>query len=166
MSVVCAKIYSDKIIVAADSIVISGWTKSTNQDFVKLKRINDMIIGGSGVCSEQSLMWHYIKTHKPDSGDEKSVLDFMVEFSKWKGDYSSDKNVNNYYILAFENKLFSIEGIFVTEVKNFCAIGAGQDFALAALHLGHSPKEAVKVSCDLCCMVSEPILEEEMLRKA
>lgn len=82
MSVVCAKVYKDKIVIAADSIVVSGWTKDTKQDFVKLKKINDMILGGSGTCEEQSVMWHYVKTHRPNSGDEKSVLDFMTEFGK------------------------------------------------------------------------------------
>ena len=32
--------------------------------------------------------------------------------------------------------------------------------ALAALHLGHSPKEAVQVACDLTNYVGEPIKEE------
>ena len=162
MSVVCAKVYKDKIMIAADSIVVSGWTKNTKQDFVKLKKINDMILGGSGYCEEQSIMWHYMKTHRPNDSSEKSVLDFMVEFAKWKDEYSGNKTVQNHYILAFDGKLFLIEGLFVSNVKDFCAIGAGEDFALATLHLGHSPKEAVKVACELSCFVSEPIVEEEM----
>ena len=162
MSVVCAKVFKDKIVIAADSIVVSGWTKDTKQDFIKLKKINDMIIGGSGYCEEQSIMWHYMKTHRPNDNSEKSVLDFMVEFAKWKDEYSGNKTVQNNYILAFDGKLFFIEGLFVKEVNDFCAIGAGRDFALAALHLGHPPKEATKVACELSCFVAEPIIEEEM----
>lgn len=31
----------------------------------------------------------------------------------------------------------------------FFAIGSGKEYAMAALHLGHSPEEALRVACDL-----------------
>jgi len=54
--------------------------------------------------------------------------------------------------------------MFINEIKDFAAIGAGEDFANAALYLGHSPEEAVKVACELCCFVSEPIVKYKMKR--
>ena len=51
------------------------------------------------------------------------------------------------------------------EVKEYEAIGAGMYYGEEALYLGHSPREAVKVSCDLCCYVAEPIVEIEFTRE-
>lgn len=163
MSVVCAKVYKDKIVVCSDSILVSGWTKDNSGDFVKLKNINGMIVGACGGANEISLLWHFMRTHKPERGDEKSVLDFVVEFARWKNEYSSDSVVRNEYILVYEGKMFEISGLFVVEHPKFYAIGAGRDYSLAALHLGHSPKDATKVACELSCYVSDPIVEETMI---
>ena len=162
MSVVAAKVYRDKIVMCADSIICKGFSKNTKGDFSKMQSINGMIVGSVGTAEEASVMWHYMRTHKPDVADEKSVLDFIIEFSKWKRDLCNDGSLKNTYILAYDGKLFEVERMFVTEVKDYAAIGAGEDYANAALYLGHSPREAVKVACDLCCYVAEPIIEEEM----
>lgn len=161
MSVVAAKVYADRVTMAADSIMIKGWSK-TNNNFVKINEINDMIVGGCGLSQEISLMWHYMTTHKPASATERNILDFIVEFSKWKRDLTGDGAVQNTYLIIFEGHLFEINDMFVFEIKDYAAVGAGEDFANAALHLGHTPKEAVKVACDLCCYVCEPIIEYSM----
>jgi len=163
MSVVCAKKYKDKIVMCADSIVVSGFSKTTNGDFTKMQYINNMLLGGSGRADEISVMWHYMKTHKPADNSDKSVLEFIVEFSKWKNDMGMGSRIDNVYLLAYQEKLFEIEDMFVCEIKDFCAIGAGRDFSNAAMYLGHTPREAVKVACALSCVVAEPILEETMM---
>ena len=65
---------------------------------------------------------------------------------------------------GYDGKAFRTEGIFPMPVSGYASIGAGRDFANAAMHLGHSPREAVKVACDLSCYVAEPILEETMYK--
>lgn len=162
MSVVTAKVYKDKIVIAADSIMCRGWSKQTNHDFVKMERINDMIIGGVGEAQETSLMWHYMQTHRPAEATEKSILEFIIEFSTWKNNQISSSAVDNTYLMAYDGKLFYIQNMFVYEISEYQAIGAGEDFANAAMYLGHSSREAVKVACDLSCMVAEPILELTM----
>lgn len=162
MSVIAVKIYDDKIKIAADSIVVRGDSKRTDNGFSKLAKVNSMIIGGSGYCEELSLMYHYSETHKPASASEKDVLAFMVEFSKYESEIASSSNIKNDYIIVYDNKAFSVSGLFVNEVKNYDAIGAGMDFANAALYLGHNPKEAVKVACELSCFVADPIVEYEV----
>lgn len=57
-----------------------------------------------------------------------------------------------------------IANMFVREIKDYYAIGAGEDFATAALYLGHTPKEAVKTACDISCFVAEPIVVKEMVK--
>ena len=166
MSVVAVKIYKDKITIAADSIMCSGYTNiNYAKKFSKLVEINDMIMGTVGTANEGSLMWLYMNTHKPNGATEKYILEFVAEFSSWKTKYNDNNQINNSYILIYQNKVFSISGLFVTEIESYLAIGAGKDYALAALYLGHSPKEAVKVACDLCCYVAEPIIEIEKKRK-
>lgn len=164
MSVITSKIYNDRIVMAADSILVSGWSKRSTNDFAKINQDNGMIIGGCGIAEEISMMWHFMSTHKPSAASEGGVLNFIIEFSKWKKDLTGNSGVNNAYLLAYEGHLFEIENMLVIEIKDYRAIGAGEDFSNAALYLGHTPKEAVKVACDLCCFVSEPIVEFTMCR--
>ena len=167
MSVVCAKIYEDRIEVAADSIIVQGWSKETKGEFSKLVKINDMIIGATGNCDELSLLLHFAKTHKPETPSERDLLSFIAEFSRWKREGYDNSSIVNTYIIIFGEKVFCIERFFVREIKSYMAIGAGQDFANAALYLGHSPRDAVKVACNLSCFVAEPIIEEVIrLQKA
>lgn len=162
MSVIAGKVYNDKIVIAADSIIIKGWSKRTNI-FGKLANINDMIIGGTGTAEEISLFFRFAQTHKPENATEKDMLTFITEFVSWKKtNYNDSDFLHNMYLIAYKNHLFVIENMFINEVKDFMAIGAGEDFANAALYLGHSPEEAVKVACELSCLVSEPIIKYEM----
>jgi len=160
MSVVCAKVYPNKIVMSADSIVVHGWTKDTKGNFTKLKKENGIVVGSAGSAQEASLFWHYITTHNPADASEKAILDHMIEFTKWRKEYDGEAKAENDYLLAYKNKLFEIHGLFVCEVKDFAAIGCGEDFAMAAFHLGHDEHEAVKVACELSCFVAEPIVTE------
>lgn len=163
MSVVAARVYEGKVVMAADSIIIKGSSKR-NTNFSKIAEINDMIVGGCGSAEEMSLMWHYMQTHKPSSPSEKDVLAFIVEFSKWKNDLIGKCDIENSYLLIYQGHLFESECMFVHEVHDYVAIGAGEDFASAALYLGHTPKGAVEVACALSCYVCEPIVQFEMRR--
>jgi len=92
-------------------------------------------------------------------------LAFATEFASWKQtNYNNNTFLRNTYLIAYNGHLFEIDNMFVYEIKDFSAIGAGEDFANAALYLGHSPEEAVKVACELCCFVSEPIIKYKMKR--
>ena len=164
MSVIAGKVYNDKVVIAADSIVVKGWSKRTG-NFAKLLEINDMIIGGTGSAEELSLFFRFAQTHKPESATEKDVLAFATEFANWKQtNYNNSSFLKNTYLIAYDGHLFEIANMFINEIKDFAAIGAGEDFANAALYLGHSPEEAVKVACELCCFVSEPIIKYKMKR--
>ena len=58
---------------------------------------------------------------------------------------------------VFEGKVFLIEGFYVKEIEEYMAIGAGMDFALAALYLGSTVQEAIKTACHLSILCEEPI---------
>lgn len=165
MSVVAVKVYKDKIQIAADSIIVYGEnSKKTDSTFSKLVKVNNMVIGSAGVAEESSLMAHYADTHKPLAANEKDILSFIIEFSQWKSGIVGDSKIENDYIIVYDGKAFFIQGMLVFEIDNYDAIGAGMDFANAAMYLGHTPKEAVKVACELSCWVAEPIVEFEEKR--
>lgn len=164
MSVVVCKVSKDKIEMASDSIAVKGWTKINNAQnkIVKMMKYNDMIIGGCGDSDEISLLFHYMKTHTIENMDEKGVLDFIIEFRRWKNDFTGNNALNNPYIIAYKGKAFAIEGMLVFPIDDFYAIGAGEDYASGALFMGATPKEAVKAACELCAMVCEPIVCESI----
>ena len=166
MSVVVCKVSKDKIEMASDSIVVRGWSKMNNAQnkFNKMMKYNDMIIGGVGTAEESSLLFHYMKTHTIKDMDEKSVLDFFIEFRKWKNDLTGNNSMENSYIIAYQGKAFYINNMFVCPIDDYYAIGAGEDYAQGALYMGATPKEAVKAACELCAMVSEPIVCESIPR--
>lgn len=164
MSVVVCKVYKDRIEMASDSIAVRGWTKLNNahNKIVKMMKYNDMIIGGCGLSEEISLFFHYMKTHTIENMDEKGVLDYILEFRRWKHDLTGDNNLENPYIIAYKGKVFGIDNMLVFPIEDYYAIGAGEEFASGALYVGASPKEAVKAACELCAMVSEPIICESI----
>ena len=166
MSVVVVKNYKDKIVMASDSIAVNGWSKIPNAEnkFAKMQKINDMIIGGVGSAEETSLFFHYMKTHTIESVDEKSVLDFILEFRRWKQDLTNNNSFDNSYILAFKGSCFYIERMLIIPIDDYFSIGAGRDFSNGAMYMGATPKEAVKASCELCAMVCEPVIEEILMK--
>ena len=82
-----------------------------------------------------------------------------------KKDLTGNADTENQYIMAYAGHLFQIEPLFTFEIKDYAAIGAGEDFATAALYLGHSPEDAAKVACELSCYVAEPVVRFEMPRE-
>lgn len=160
MSVVAARVYKDCIGIAADSIVVRGWSKRTGHH--KLFKENGVIIGGSGHAAENELMHLFIRTHKPSGNTEKDIIDFIQEFLAWKKNKINDGSSNNNYLMVYDGHLFHIERdglVYEIHENDFSAVGAGEDFALAAMYCDKNPTEAVKIACELSCMVAEPIME-------
>lgn len=166
MSVVVCKVYRDKIEMASDSIAVKGWSKLPNSQnkIIKMMKWDDMVIGGCGGSEELSLMFHYMKTHTIEVMDEKNILNFVIEFKKWKQDITGDKTLNNPYIIAYQGKAFAIEGMLVFPIDDYYAIGAGAEFAMGALFMGANPREAVDAACNLCVSVSGPVVVETIPR--
>ena len=75
------------------------------------------------------------------------MSELFLDFFDWTRKKIGDFQFSNHYLIAFENKLFEVfPGGDVSQVSKFSAIGAGADFALAALHLGHNVIESVEVA--------------------
>jgi ATP-dependent protease HslVU (ClpYQ) peptidase subunit len=159
MSVVACKIYPSGYEIGADSITVRGWTQTKGQTTTlsKLFKVNGLVIGGTGTAEENSLMRLFSETHKPSRPDEQSVLEFLSEFSDWKNKRTNKQELGNSFLIGIDNKVFAVEQWLVEEVTSYEAIGAGQDYALAALHLGHDVSQAIGVAIELSVMCEGPI---------
>ena len=167
MSVVVAVVNDNKITIAADSGIYSGWSITPVKDvkISKLEKINDMILGGVGYAEEILLFFDYMKTHVLDVVDPEHIRQFIKEFLKYKEELYLEKCLNNEYILAAKGKCYLINGMMVSEIVNSWAIGAGRDYANGALYNGATAEKAVETSIALCAFVGGAIVSETLERK-
>jgi ATP-dependent protease HslVU (ClpYQ) peptidase subunit len=156
MSVVAVKVTKNKITIGADSILVSGWTQEKDK-LAKLGEVNGMVIGDVGNAQEGALFMVFCKTRKPREASVDALIEFMSEFQDWLNKKIGETTLKNEYIIVFDGKAFLMEGFYIKEITDYTAIGAGMDFALAALYLGNSVKEAIKAACHLSVMCEEPV---------
>ena len=99
----------------------------------------------------------FCQTTQPASSRESDLLVFLNSFSDWKKKKTDKHGIENNYILIFNKKAFFIHSYFINEILTYEAIGAGQEFALAALYLGHNVEKAVETACELSVYCEKPI---------
>lgn len=158
MSIVACRVLEDGYEIAADSISVRGSTQTKNNiNRSKLIEVNNMVIGAVGLAEESGLLQIFAKTHQPSAPTEESFLEFWNEFSEWKKKRTERSTIENAYFIGFEGVVFYINHWLIASVSSYEAIGAGMDFALAALHLGHSAEEAVATSIELSIYCEAPI---------
>ncbi len=160
MTVIAARKYADRIEFAADSIITRGSTQISDRtlDAPKLFQHNGLTIGLTGALAEGSLMQIFTRNHKPASASLEGLIDFLFEFEGWVRHRDTGFTIANAYLIGFEGKLFRTYARFdVFEISEFEAIGAGQDFAITAMHLEKSPTEAVSIACTLSVWCSLPV---------
>ena len=160
MSVIAVKVDSDRIRIAADSILIKDDLKRTN--FKKLFKFKDIIVAGCGSAEELSLFFKFAEEFTPDSCNIDGIRHYMQTFSDILEDYYNDRKINNDYIIIYKGHVYEVEGMFVQEITEYTAIGEGEAYALAALYLGHDVVEAVQAACKFSCFVGEPIVSFEV----
>jgi len=160
MSIVCCKIDDGIIEIASDSITVRGYTQSKGKEggVSKLLNVNGMFIGGVGTCEETSLLQIFSQTRKPKAATEDDMLIFISEFADWKNKKTTTYKLENSYMFVYGGKAFMVEGFYISEIKTFQAIGAGMDFALAALFLGESAEKAVETACELSIYCELPVV--------
>lgn len=160
MSVVACRILDNGYEIAADSIGTRGWTQSrgANKKLSKLTEANNLVIGGSGLVEEVSLFTLYCQTRQPAAADYSSIVSFVSEYSDWKRK-KIDKPLDGTteYLFGIDGKVFHIYSYEVIEITKYEAIGAGMDFALAALWLGKTAEEAVGCAIELSTFCEGPV---------
>lgn len=158
MSIVTCRILEDGYEIAADSISVRGSTQTKNNtNRSKLVEVNNMVIGSVGLAEESSLLQIFAKTHQPAAETEEALLEFWGEFSAWKKKRTDRSRIENAYFIGMGEVVFYIHQWLIASVKSYEAIGAGKDFALAALHLGHDAESAVETSIELSIYCEAPV---------
>ncbi|HSA49387.1 MAG TPA: hypothetical protein VLH10_04645 [Yinghuangia sp.] len=165
MSVIAGKIVEERIVIAADSQVTLGHQART--EGTKLYKVGEaLVFGGSGNLRDVNLMRLFLDTHTPASSDERDVLEFYAEYTDWSKRKMSGFEADSSFLFGFDGKLFEVDSHFDVLYSDFTAIGSGWEYARAALHLGHSPTEAVQVACDLTIYCAPPVTEYSIPRQA
>lgn len=165
MSVIAVRVYPAFYEIAADSITVRGWTKTVNNgNNTKLFEENGVVVGSSGLARDCGLLRLFLKTRRPATADEASIVDFFSEFSDWMKKRTEVFGTDNDFLIGFEGKVYHFRDFFVEEIVSFEAIGAGMDFALGALQNGASASGAVEVAIALSCFCAPPVIKIEKLR--
>jgi ATP-dependent protease HslVU (ClpYQ) peptidase subunit len=152
MTVIAAKIEGQAIRFAGDRQVTSGFRKHTGKEMElgKLCHINGMTIGSAGLKSESQWLFLFARNHAPTDATESAVAEFFLEFADWMKKKDDAFQPQNEYLIAYRDKLFRVyDSMSVFAVPQHAAIGSGQDFAVAAMHLGHDATQAAAVAAQL-----------------
>lgn len=165
MSVVAARRFAGGFEIAADSILVRYCTQLVgNLKRSKLWEQDGLIVGGVGTSEESVQLQSFSTTHRPADASTDAIAQFLSEFAFWKKQRTEKFAVQNDFIFGLDGRLFANHSLSVVEIETFEAIGAGQDFALAAMHLGKSVVEAVELACDLSILCERPVQLKRYVR--
>lgn len=157
MSVIAVKIYKKKIEIGADSITVYGDTQTKSKSS-KIRKINkDWIVAGCGGANIMDLFFEFCTNHAPKNNTPESITSLMIEFNKHVKEIGSFDINDMSLLMVHKKKAFAVDGVSATEIEEFMADGAGMDYALTALHLGKTVKEAIAVACELSIYCERPI---------
>ena len=160
MSIVACRITDSGFVMAADSISVRGWTQRRAEQPSKLFCTNGLIVGAVGFSEEVAMMDMYCTTHRPHDNTDRAMLEFISEFAQWREQRTKEYKIENAYLIGIcsdKPAVYSVSGWAIGRVADFEAIGAGMDFALAALYLGHSVTEAVETAIELSVYCENPV---------
>lgn len=167
MSVVACRVHDGTIEFAADSITVRGYTQSKKA--AKLSRVqDDLIIGGCGTAEMTAMFQGWAKTRKPSAPTVDGIVTYVSEFYSWYRSETRDASRSvddNAFLIGFDGHAFYVEGYYVKEIEAFDAIGAGMDYALAALHLGTTAMKACETAIELSIYCEGPVQALAMKRR-
>jgi len=161
MSVCAVKKYENKIVLCADSIMVSGLNKDVT---TKIFKINDSFgFAMSGLGRDAQLFYSFTKTNMiATKNDIDDIYDYLIKYSDYVKEKTGVWTCESSFLIVNNGKVFSsLKNVEVFEIDDFYAIGAGQDFALAAMKLGHTVEVSINVACDLSHYCSVPIITFE-----
>ena len=154
MSVIAVRKYKDRIEIASDSQMTSGYEKDLNAN--KIVQVKDILIASAGSYPTFKLVcffYEHVYTEKINA--IKDVVSFFIAYTKYCNENKIDKRTHNenIFFLISNYKIFQFHSFDVCIVKNYAVFGTGGRNAIAGLDMGLSPKEAVKLAIkhDLYC---------------
>lgn len=150
MTTIAIRKYDDKIVFASDSLITCGDTKETTSTTAKpnqkIARVDETTIAVAGDSIFFELMLEYLKEYPIDSKNPRAIRNWLKRF------YSRDLPAFNFgdytysFAIAIEDALFEITNLYgIYAVNQFWAAGSGYKYALGALEMGATPREAVGI---------------------
>lgn len=118
--------------LAADRMIVDGYTKQVG---TKIHKINGELFGASGCWSTGMARMDWVRAGMNPADYPRVPED---EFGRLLR-VTADRRI----------MLYTVNGLPMQYESPFYAIGSGSDFALAAMYLGHTARQAVHVACEL-----------------
>lgn len=151
MSLICAKKYENKIIVAADTRVCDSDGMIFSECERKIKKIgNDIIIGSCGDVDIMKEFFAYAN-RIPYTNIPNNVVDchkFLIEFIK-EIKYKNYNITNQTFLFVNKDKIIPMYYTDDNDVFSYdndyghCALGSPKEYAIALLDEGYSPQEVI-----------------------
>lgn len=140
----------DGVSLAADSLhAVGNWAYSGDDKIYQLRRSDeDCLFAGAGTSDlvEQVFFWlSGVVSERPIVGDKDDFRGLLITPT---GAYGLEERLTP----------FSVPAPY--------AIGSGRDFALAAMALGKTAKEAVELACKLDLYTGGTVIEARLKSKA
>jgi len=115
-----------------------------------------------GSASSGSLLKFFSKHNGIESATEMDILGYLIRFKEWCREKLPAPDLNMDMIIIMDGKIFEVDAdqLVVFENTEFISMGAGQQYAATALHLGHTAEDACKIACQLSNHCLEPVRTE------
>lgn len=171
MSVVVVTRSDDTHTLVADSAMS---THTFVNSGVKVHRIGrDVIVGFCGSPEVLTMFKAYLQENPigaVESFDESRAYQYMslfYDFLESRGFSVMDKETPEQFEVAIVTpwRILIVQRYFVHEVDTFFSLGAGDEIAQSALHLGHNAAEAAELACSLSPWCSLPLVTHTIQRK-
>jgi len=170
MSLICARDYGNKIVVAADTRVCDSEGLIFSESEKKIMKVGDNIIVGS--CGDVDIMkefFSYVKrvaltTIPSNAVDAHKFLTEFVKEIKYKGYNISTQcflfvvgsNIVPMYYTS-DNDVFSYDNDY-----GFCALGVPKEYALALMDEGYTPQGAITHAAKRYSCINDKVYDLEI----
>jgi len=158
MTTIVCKVEKNNVILLADSLITESERFNKMKSSLKINKIyklDEFRIAFAGDMMYTHIIKEFLSQHIQEliTGNDfelKVVAEIKKTIQNYIGSslpsYTELSGIFTYQNRAFE---FDIESGALFEINDFQALGTGAIYALTALHLGHSPQEALEIACKL-----------------
>lgn len=165
MTVIAVDVRGKEIVIGADSQVTSGWHMRVDDPPKLFTGPTGVTIAVTGYAEAGALLRLYVENNRPRESTEYSITEFVTDFRKWANSKANDPSLDMSFFMVFDGKAFAVRDYYITEITGFAAMGAGMEYAEAALYLGQSVRKAIQAACHLSTACNEPIRIERLPKK-
>ena len=152
MTTIAAVQHREGFVIAADSQVTDNDRPFIHSDVKKITKIGDYVLAGAGISRFCDVIMYGWNPPKYDGSDKYTfmVSKFIPEMKKAHDEcgYVLKEEDSFQFLVGIRNSLFQINydySVFKTDT-GFYGIGSGGSYAVGALAIGATLREAVKVS--------------------